>query len=146
MDAVIRGPGEGDEIALGPTIGHIKAGAEHTGGRFALTESTFAAGFQGPLPHLHREMHDCFYVVEGTLRFLVGGETVDAGPGTFVVVPPGVVHTFSNPTDAPARVLNIFAPAGLEGYLRELSALPGPPTPEAMAGLASRYDFELPPG
>jgi quercetin dioxygenase-like cupin family protein len=143
MRPIIRGPGEGEALPLGPSSASIKASAEDTGGRFALIESVFAPGFRGPPPHVHREMSDCFYVIDGTLTFLVDGDRVEAGPGTFVAVPPGVVHTFSNDGTAPARVLNLFSPAGLEAYLRELAALPGPPDPATMAELASRYDFEV---
>ena len=69
-------------------------------------------------------MHDCFYVIDGdATSFQVNGRRVEAGPGTFVAVPPGVVHTFANEGAEPARVLNLFSPAGLEAYLRELAAL-----------------------
>ena len=143
MGAVIRRPGEGEQLEMGATRGEILATAEDTGGRYALTETVYAPGFRGPPPHIHREMVDSFYILEGTLRLTAGGETVDAGPGTLVAVPPGVVHTFANVTDTPARVLNLFAPGGFEAYLRELAALQGPPDPATMAELASRYDFEV---
>lgn len=143
MEAIIRGPGDGEALVLGPTHGELKASHADTGGRFALVDTVYAPGFQGPPPHRHGEMYDCFFIIDGTLRFTVAGEEADAGPGTLVVVPPGVVHSFGNPHPDPARVLNLFAPAGLEAYLRELAALPGPPDPATMADLASRYDFEV---
>jgi mannose-6-phosphate isomerase-like protein (cupin superfamily) len=37
-----------------------------------------------------------------------------AGPDTFVLVPPGITHTFSNRGDLPVRMLNIHAPAGFD--------------------------------
>ena len=143
MGAVIRRPGEGEPLGMGETRAAILVSAEDTAGRYALVETIYAPGFRGPPPHIHREMVDSFYILEGTLRMTAGGEVVDAGPGSFVAVPPGVVHTFANETDAPARVLNLFAPGGFEAYLRELAALPGPPDPATMAELASRYDFEV---
>ena len=42
------------------------------------------------------------------------GEEVVAGPGTFVLVPPGVRHGFSNPGSTPVRMLNLHAPAGFD--------------------------------
>jgi quercetin dioxygenase-like cupin family protein len=54
-------------------------------------------GFEGPDPHTHDDHVDSFYVLEGEVEFLVAGETVHAGPGTFVAAPPGVVHTFVRP-------------------------------------------------
>lgn len=143
---VICGPDEGELLQVGAARLEIKASAAQTRGRFALVESTFPPGFQGPPPHRHGEMHDCFYVIEGTLAFQVAGERVEAGPGTFLAVPPGVVHTFANEGDVPARVLNLYTPAGLEAYLRELAALGGPPDPATMADLASRYDVEVAEG
>ena len=36
------------------------------------------------------------------------------GPGTFVLVPPGISHTFANRTDHVARFINVHAPAGFD--------------------------------
>ncbi len=62
-----------------------------------------------------------------------------------MLVPPGVVHTFSNPGTVPARFLNIYQPAGNEQYLKEAlkrMAAGRPWSPAEMAEVASRYDFE----
>jgi hypothetical protein len=61
--------------------------------------------------------------------------------GGFALAPPGTVHAFANETETPVRMLNVLAPAGFEGYLRELAALGGRPDQAATAALASRYDF-----
>jgi mannose-6-phosphate isomerase-like protein (cupin superfamily) len=76
----------------------------------------------GPLragidPHVHHRHNDVFYVLEGELTFDVGHGEVPAPAGTFVLVPPGVEHTFSNRTAEPVRVLNIHAPAGFDRRL-----------------------------
>ncbi|MGH3426399.1 MAG: cupin domain-containing protein, partial [Mycobacteriales bacterium] len=95
--------------------------------------------------HTHEHMHDMFYVLEGTLSLQVDGRTVDAAPGSFACVPPGVVHTFANRSDSPVRFLNLATPAGFEGYMRELgeafAGSDGPPAPEDMGRIAARYDF-----
>ena len=64
--------------------------------------------------HVHADEDDAFYIVEGEMTFVFGGETVAAGPGTFVLVPPGVEHGFRNDQDGPVRMLNIHAPAGFD--------------------------------
>ena len=46
--------------------------------------------------------------------FEVDGEEVVAGPGTFVLVPPGVPHAFANRSDSVARMVNVHAPAGFD--------------------------------
>ena len=72
-EPIIRGPGDGEQLSLGETHGEIKAAHADTRGRFALVDTVFAPGFQGPPPHRHREMQDCFYVIDGTLVFQVDG-------------------------------------------------------------------------
>jgi mannose-6-phosphate isomerase-like protein (cupin superfamily) len=86
-------------------------------------------------------MVDSFYVREGTLTLRLDGDSVEAGPGTYALVPPGNPHTFSNPGDEPVSVLNLMAPAGFERYLREAAALQGPIDAARMAEIASKYDF-----
>ena len=99
MDALVYGPGEGELHDAGAARILIKASGEHTGGSFFLSESTLAPGFAGPPPHRHRELHDMFYVLDGTLTLRLGDRTIEAGPGSFACVPPGVVHTFRNDSD-----------------------------------------------
>ena len=54
-----------------------------------------------------------FYVLDGILTMRLGDETQQLGPGTFVCVPPGVVHTFANHGDRPVRFLNFKHAFGL---------------------------------
>jgi quercetin dioxygenase-like cupin family protein len=145
MDAVLHGPGEGEHYDAGPAQIFVKATGEHTGGSFFLAESTLAPGFAGPPPHRHRELHDMFYVLEGTLTLRLGDGEIEAGPGTFACIPPGVVHTFGNDSANPVRLLNFNTPAGWENYMRDVAeaAQSGPLTPDVMARVASRYDFEF---
>ena len=144
-DGVFRPPGEGDSVAAGASGALFKAEGGDTGGAFSLTETTVAPGFSGPVPHRHRSTVDSFYVLEGTLTVQLDGRAVEAGPGSYALVAPGTVHTFSNASDRPVRMLNVMAPGGFEQYLKEVAAAtpPGaPPDPEAMARIASKYDFE----
>jgi mannose-6-phosphate isomerase-like protein (cupin superfamily) len=64
--------------------------------------------------HVHAGEDDAFYVVEGEMTFIFGDEEVVAGPGTFVLAPPGVEHGFRNDCGRPVRMLNIHAPAGFD--------------------------------
>ena len=143
-EAVFHGPGEGEVLAMGPATIAIKATSEDTAGGFFLSETTLPAGFPGPPPHVHDRLHDMFYVLEGTITMRLGDEEREAGPGKFVCVPPGVVHTFANRSDAPARLLNFNIPGGWERYMRDLAAAAAagtPATPEEIGKIASRYDF-----
>ncbi len=147
---VILGPGEGRSIAApGSSIG-FKAVTGDTGGRYSLLEYIVDPEFPGPAPHLHLEMEEGIYVVEGLFRVLVGDEMVQAPAGTFVLIPRGTVHTFTNPLPTPSKFLLIASPAGFEHYFEELAPLVeehGYPPPEAMQELAEKYRFRvvLPP-
>lgn len=129
---------------MGPAAVTIKATGEDTAGSFYLGEAEIPPGFQGPPPHVHEKLHDMFYVIEGILTMRLGDEEQDVEAGTFVCVPPGVVHTFSNPGNAPVRFLNFNTPAGWESYMRDLAAASSEgraPTSEEIGRIASKYDF-----
>ena len=87
----------------------------------AVTESVYGPGEHGPPPHVHHHHADGFLVVEGELTFTFreGTETLRAPAGTFVLVPPDVVHSFENAGAANARFYNLHAPScGFGEYLR----------------------------
>jgi quercetin dioxygenase-like cupin family protein len=142
--ATVLLPGEGEHVG-GATTVTIKAGGEQTGGSFYLGEVVAQPGFPGPPRHYHEQVLDMFYVLDGTLTVQIGDERVELGPGGFACVPPGAIHTFSNPTDAPVRFLNFNTPSGWEHYMRDLGkALADGVTTQAEIGqIASRYDFHL---
>ena len=81
--------------------------------RFNLAIITIQPRRHGPPAHGHAE-DDAFYVLEGELVFTADGKEIVAGPATFVLVPPGVEHTFENRGDAIARFVNVHAPAGFD--------------------------------
>ena len=104
----------------GHRVGNVEflARSVHTP-RFNLGVITMAPGRHGPPIHEHSDEDDAFYVLDGELTFQVEGEEIVAVPGTFVLVPPGVLHTFANRGDTVARMLNIHAPAGFDVRLEE---------------------------
>ncbi len=111
---VIRGAG--DEYR------YLATGAQ-TGGTYFMLEAVVPPG-AGPPPHVQTREEEGFYMLEGTLTFYPEGEEVVAGPGTFLHVPRGVVHDFTNRTDESARVLIWFAPAGIEEMFSKMARDP----------------------
>jgi len=85
--------------------------------RLNVSVITMAPNAGGPESHVHADEDDAFYVLDGELTFLLDEGDVAAPTGTFVLVPPGVNHTFRNALDRPTRVLNIHAPAGFDRRL-----------------------------
>jgi quercetin dioxygenase-like cupin family protein len=148
-DGAVLGPGEGEAVDVGGSSIVLKGTGASSDGGFFLSETTVEPGFPGPPAHAHRDLHDLFYVLDGTLTLRNGDETIAAGAGSFACFLPGTVHTFSNPGDAPVHFLNFNTPAGWEDYMRELGAAfagGGPPTPDEIGRIASRYDFQAMPG
>ena len=108
----------------------VKADGALTEGRLSLTVVTRGPGYAGPPAHRHLRNDEAFFVLEGAFTFRVGDETVDVGPGGFVFVPMGAVHTFVNRGTTPGRMLQIFSPADFEGYFEELAELPASQAPD----------------
>ena len=109
MKAVVVGPGEGHRVG---NVEFLARSADTPRFNFAVIEIQPRRG--GPPIHAHAAEDDAFYILEGELAFTVEGERVVAGPGTFVLVPPGLQHTFANEGDTVVRMLNIHAPAGFD--------------------------------
>ena len=107
--AVVVRPGQGRRI------GNVEflARSDDTP-RFNLGIVTMKPHRDGPEMHIHGDEDDSFYILEGEITFAVEDEEVVATPGTFVLVPPGIPHTFSNRGDAVARFINVHAPAGFD--------------------------------
>jgi uncharacterized cupin superfamily protein len=145
-EAIVVPAGAGEPFAgMGANI-VLKAGGAQTAGQFLVADYTAPPGFAGPPPHWHKAMTEMFYVLEGTLEVLANDQRTELGAGGFALVPPGVVHTFANPSSAPARFLLVATPAGLERYFVELTAMAGaeavwpPKDATALHALMARYD------
>ena len=106
--AIVVRPGEGSRVGNVEFLARTKDTP-----RFTCGIIDFAAGRELEA-HVHHDEDDAFYILEGELTFIVGGEEVAAPAGTFVLVPPGVEHGFRNDGAEPVRILNIHAPAGFD--------------------------------
>jgi quercetin dioxygenase-like cupin family protein len=114
-NAVVLAPAEGERLSGDERVAIVKAGLPE------LTLSVFELGpsFEGPEPHRHEDHVDLLRA-RGDVEFVLGDDAVRAGPGTFFAAPPGIVHTFTNPGPAGARLLNMHAPdAGFLDFLRQ---------------------------
>ena len=109
-------------LPAGELISIIRTGSETEGEVFEF-ESVLPSGRSGPPAHWHRVEQETFEVVEGRLRVRVGHAVRHLGPGESLVVAPGIVHAFSNPTGERVRMITRETPAGqLEGQLRVMAS------------------------
>jgi len=109
--------GEGERLWFTSASMTLKATAATTGGELCLIETTAPIG-HGPPLHVHHDEHEAFYVLEGELELVCGGERQLARAGAFVFLPRGIAHAFRVVGDGPARFLTIAVPGGLEGFFR----------------------------
>ena len=125
-------PGQGERLNVRGSTLLFKAVAETTGGAFSLHERYVPPGGRRPPAHVHPDLVEAFWVLEGIAEFELDGHFLQASAGSFVLVPGGVAHTFGATADAPAHVLVLHAPA-LDGYFRELAGLWSAGQPDAEA-------------
>ena len=111
--AVFRRPGEGRSYPMGRISAVFKADEGETQSAYSISEWWLDPHTQGPGAHSHAE-DDVFYVIEGTMSFLMDDRWIDAPRGSFVLVPGGVTHDFENRSSSRAGVLNFSIPGGFE--------------------------------
>jgi len=110
-EAVVGG---GEGVADGVTL---LADVEEIG----IAETRTEAGAASPPAHVHKRHVESFYVLDGELRFTVGGREIRADTGAWVQVPAGVAHTFAVTGDRPVRFLNLHTPScGFGAFVRAL--------------------------
>jgi len=99
----------------------FKADGAESENRYSISEWWLEPKTTGPGAHAHEE-DDIFYVLAGTMSFLLGDSWLDAATGSFVLVPAGVTHDFENRGATRAGVLNFSVPGGFEPSMPEISA------------------------
>ncbi|RCH59654.1 cupin domain-containing protein [Streptomyces sp. SDr-06] len=141
----VVGPDDGEAIQLGLTRMRILEDGTTTGHRLGIGEITLAPHTEGPPQHRHARHDEGFYVVSGTVHFTIGETTHVAPAGTLAMIPPGAPHTFANPGDTPAVLLNTFTPDLYVQYfrdLRDMIAAGQELTPESTITVMSHYATE----
>lgn len=112
-------PGQGRSYSMGPVSALFKADGDETAGGYSISEWWLEPYTKGPGPHTHDE-DDVFFVLEGTMSFLVDKEWVDAPTGSFVLAPGGTTHDFENRGSVRAGVLNISTPGNFEQHMPQI--------------------------
>ena len=107
---------------LGQTV-TFKAEPEDTDDALFLFEHR-ALPTLGVPAHTERN-HEAFYVLEGTLEVEADGERYRLGPGEFLSMRPGVVHSLHNPGPGMMRILTLVSPGSQ--HARFFSTLGGEP-------------------
>lgn len=117
---IVLAPGEGRDYPMGRISACFKADGRETASQYSISEWWLEPHTQGPGAHSHPE-DDAFFVIEGTMSFLVGDRWIDAPKGSFVLAPGGTTHDFENRSDARAGVLNL-CPTVFEPHMESIAA------------------------
>ena len=133
--AFVSASGEGQ--ILGKSGLRLKVGSAQASGALEVIE---LAGPGSPLPHVHRDHDECFYIIEGLFTFTFGGQEAKAAADSVVFVPRGTPHAFKHTEGA--RALVFVLPANLEGFFREMGEgfAAGRSEVDVRAELAGKYD------
>jgi mannose-6-phosphate isomerase-like protein (cupin superfamily) len=108
-------PGEGRSYPMGRISAIFKADGDETQRGYSISEWWLEPHTQGPGAHSHAEDDDdIFYVIEGTMSFLIGDRWIDAPKGSFVLAPGAMRHDFQNRSANRAGVLNFSVPGDFE--------------------------------
>jgi quercetin dioxygenase-like cupin family protein len=127
--AVIVNPLSGEQITIRATAADDR--------RSVLEwELLLAPGGRVPSSHAHPEQEECFTVLDGWMRFRVGGRRITAGPGD-------TVHHFANAGPRPARVAVQTWPALSMLQLLETAAAMAQAQHAAARRLPSPVDLAL---
>jgi mannose-6-phosphate isomerase-like protein (cupin superfamily) len=114
-----------------------------------VLEMTLPVGSSAPL-HVHENLDDTWYVLEGEMVVRCGDDQLTVGPGHWISMPRGVPHTFRVVGDLPARILLVHDNATFRDLIRDLGT-PAPartlpphpefPAPEDLARVAASHDL-----
>jgi len=119
-NAVVLGPGQGRQFWTAISNGVVKV--ESGSADFSVFESSPPPGRPGLAPHLHRSYDEAWFIIEGTVEFLLDGQRERQGAGGFMFVPRGVMHSFANPGPAEARML-VIGSAPAQAMVEEVGQL-----------------------
>ena len=98
-------------------------------------------------PHAHGREDEFTLVLEGSVGARLGDETVEhIVAGSWLVKPRSIPHAMWNVGDAPARILEVVAPGGIEGYFEAIAPVlreHGPDWTRRYQALADEYGLTI---
>jgi mannose-6-phosphate isomerase-like protein (cupin superfamily) len=132
--------GGGDAIWDGPIGTVIKVPESSTGGLLSVCEMPIAPGYMVP-PHTHADTDEWSYVLEGRVGARIADDEFTTGPGSWILKPRGLMHTFWNAGPEPARIIELMTPGRFESFFRRMTDLARRDelTDEVMEALAAEF-------
>jgi quercetin dioxygenase-like cupin family protein len=119
MRPKVVAPGEGKTVQLFGVRFDYKVDSADSGGTLAMLEVEIPARTLVK-PHNHSREDEFSLVLAGTVGVRIGDRVLQASAGASLVKPRGTPHAMWNADSAPAKVLEVLSPGGLEAYFEAL--------------------------
>lgn len=100
----------------------IIIGGNQTSNQFTIVEGLVYMN-EGSGNHYHVNEDETFFVINGTLQFYVDGDQFCARAGATVYIPRNATQSLRNLNSKPVHIQILFAPAGIEKYLEEVTSI-----------------------
>jgi len=136
--------GEGKPLHVVGDIIRIKVAGDSAARPFSVIEEETPPN-GGPPLHNHSREDETFYIMEGEFEFRVGGKAVRPQPGSYVLAPRGIPHTFKNVGQQTGRMMVTISPPGFERFFEEVDTLGESASPERLVELGEAYGLEFLP-
>ena len=111
MPFVMKGDAQGGDSSSGVRPGGTQTttlvGKDNGGDNLNVVNAGIDPG-AGLALHIHPGYEEATLVVEGNIEAVLEGETRILGPGDLLLAPAGAIHTITNRSDKPAKVLAIY--------------------------------------
>jgi mannose-6-phosphate isomerase-like protein (cupin superfamily) len=95
--------------------------SSQTNRQYSCVEFVVAPKQMGPPPHIHKDLDEIMFVLQGTVSIMVGETVYQVQAGGWHLRPHGIVHTFWNATNEPARYIDMYFNQNFEDFLEELN-------------------------
>ncbi|MCZ2475344.1 cupin domain-containing protein [Aquirufa ecclesiirivi] len=98
----------------------VRVKSSMTNGIYSNVECAVAPKTMGPAPHIHKELDELMFVLEGTASVIVGEEIVQVQAGGWHFRPRMIEHTFWNASEKPLLFIDMYFNQPFEEYLERV--------------------------
>ncbi|WP_194777676.1 cupin domain-containing protein [Pararhodonellum marinum] len=114
----------GKRIQIGKAVLDCKISGKDTNGHLYVFESSQNHREEGIPLHMHPDLDETFYVLEGNVKIKIGDEIYRLGHGDTILAPRNIPHGWVTNSATPSKILIIVQGAGkMENFFEELSKL-----------------------
>ncbi|TDQ21887.1 MULTISPECIES: cupin domain-containing protein [Tenacibaculum] len=141
VETVLLQPTEGEKTKITGFDAVYRTDIKTTGNLLDYFELKVPSGKGAPL-HIHHKNDESLHVIEGEFTFQIGDEVHKAPKGTFLFLPRGVAHKFTNVGTTEGHLIGTFTPSGTFDFFDKLTKL-APDDFEEIQAYSKKYGHEV---